>query len=91
MEYMLGEAGADVSLEADVPAVPRRIFLELTSRCTMNCRFCPSPVLQRPHQDMPRELVEKVLTELRQWHSLSLSLSLPAYLLLPFTFWANRC
>lgn len=50
--------------EEGMPPAPGRVFLELTSRCNMSCRFCPSPVLERPRQDMPRELVEKALKEI---------------------------
>ena len=39
--------------------------IELTSRCNFNCKFCPSGVLERPHCDMPREWVLKILKELR--------------------------
>lgn len=42
-----------------------RIFIELTSRCNMQCRFCPSPVLKRPRNDIKREHVLKILEELK--------------------------
>lgn len=41
------------------------VFLELTSRCNMNCRFCPFPVLEREKADMPHDLVLKALNELK--------------------------
>lgn len=43
----------------------RNVYMELTSRCNMNCKFCPYPVLRRPKQDMPREYVLKILGELK--------------------------
>lgn len=48
----------------DALATVRNVFIELTSRCNMGCVFCPYPVLERPRQDMPHELVMKVLEEL---------------------------
>ncbi|WP_298995835.1 radical SAM/SPASM domain-containing protein [uncultured Desulfovibrio sp.] len=41
------------------------VFLELTSRCNMNCSFCPIGVLKRKKQDMAHENVLKVLDELK--------------------------
>lgn len=41
------------------------VFMEITSRCNMDCKFCPYHVLKREKQDMPRELVLKVINELR--------------------------
>ena len=38
------------------PAVPRTVFMELTSHCNMHCAFCPSDLLRRGkrHQDDAR-------------------------------------
>lgn len=45
---------------------PRRIKvgLELTSKCNLRCGMCPLPVLRRPYEDMPWELVEKAEREI---------------------------
>lgn len=40
------------------------IFIELTSKCNMKCKFCPYPVLKREKQDMPHECVLKILNEI---------------------------
>lgn len=46
--------------------LPRaKIAVELTSRCNLRCAMCPMSNLQRPLQDMPWELVEKVAADLR--------------------------
>lgn len=42
----------------------QNIFIELTSKCNMNCKFCPHPVLKRKKQDMPHEYVVKILEEI---------------------------
>lgn len=46
--------------------LPRaKIAVELTSRCNLRCAMCPMSNLQRPLQDMPWELVEKVAADFR--------------------------
>ncbi|HNX50127.1 MAG TPA: radical SAM protein [Thermoanaerobaculaceae bacterium] len=46
--------------------LPRaKIAVELTSRCNLRCAMCPMSDLQRPQQDMPWELVEKVAADFR--------------------------
>ena len=48
-----------------------KVGLELTSKCNLRCGMCPLPVLRRPYEDMPWELVEKAATEI---HGLGLKL-----------------
>lgn len=45
---------------------PRRIKvgLELTSKCNLRCGMCPLPVLRRPYEDMPWDLVERAEKEI---------------------------
>ncbi len=43
---------------------PRRVLLEMTSRCNFNCRMCPQKNLKRPKKDMPGELYRKAVDEL---------------------------
>ena len=43
----------------------QNIFIELTSKCNMECKFCPYPVLKRKKQDMPHEYVLKILEEVK--------------------------
>ena len=43
---------------------PRRVILEMTSRCNFLCRMCPQQNLKRPRMDMPGELYRKVIDEL---------------------------
>jgi MoaA/NifB/PqqE/SkfB family radical SAM enzyme len=52
---------------------PRKIKvgLELTSKCNLRCGMCPLPVLRRPYEDMPWELVERAEREI---HGLGLKL-----------------
>jgi MoaA/NifB/PqqE/SkfB family radical SAM enzyme len=52
---------------------PRRykVGLELTSKCNLRCGMCPLPVLRRPYEDMPWELVEKAEREI---HGMGLQL-----------------
>lgn len=35
--------------------------IELTSRCSLACVYCPHPTLQRPKEDMPWETFERTL------------------------------
>lgn len=42
----------------------KEIYIEITSRCNMNCKFCPYGVMNRKKQDMPSDLVKKILDEL---------------------------
>ena len=48
-----------------------KVGLELTSKCNLRCGMCPLPVLRRPYEDMPWELVEKAEWEI---HGLGLRL-----------------
>ena len=48
-----------------------KLGLELTSKCNLRCGMCPLPVLRRPYEDMPWELVEKAEREI---HGLGLKL-----------------
>ena len=48
-----------------------KLGLELTSKCNLRCGMCPLPVLRRPYEDMPWELVEKSEREI---HGLGLKL-----------------
>lgn len=41
-----------------------KVGLELTSKCNLRCGMCPLPVLRRPYEDMPWELVEKAEREI---------------------------
>lgn len=43
---------------------PRRVILEMTSRCNFRCTMCPQNDLQRPRMDMPGELFRKTVDEL---------------------------
>lgn len=41
------------------------VFIELTSKCNMDCKFCPYCVLERKKEDMQHEHVLKILEELK--------------------------
>lgn len=43
---------------------PRRIILEMTSRCNFLCRMCPQQNLKRPRMDMDHALFNKVIDEI---------------------------
>lgn len=43
---------------------PRRILLEMTSRCNFMCRMCPQNDLQRPRMDMPGSKYRAILDEI---------------------------
>lgn len=45
-------------------SVPDEINIEITSRCNMDCIFCPLGVCSRKKQDLPNESVQKILNEL---------------------------
>lgn len=40
--------------------------IEMTSRCNLRCRYCPSPKLQRPKVDMEWEVFERTIEVIRQ-------------------------
>ncbi|MBU1908465.1 MAG: radical SAM protein [Verrucomicrobia bacterium] len=46
---------------------PRRIALEMTSRCNFLCRMCPQQNLTRPRMDMPGTLYRKVIDEIDRY------------------------
>jgi radical SAM protein with 4Fe4S-binding SPASM domain len=46
------------------PDFPRRIILEMTSRCNFLCRMCPQQNLKRPRMDMPGKLFRQVIDEI---------------------------
>lgn len=43
---------------------PKRVLLELTSQCNLNCVMCPRTVLDRQILNMPKELAKKCIDEL---------------------------
>jgi radical SAM protein with 4Fe4S-binding SPASM domain len=45
---------------------PRRVILELTSKCNFLCRMCPQNGLERPRMHLDRETCFKVLDELEE-------------------------
>jgi hypothetical protein len=42
--------------------------LELTSRCNLRCGMCPMDALERPYEDAPWDMVEKVAREMQDLH-----------------------
>lgn len=64
MKYIWEENEVKLNTESDSWDRVNNIFIELTSRCNMQCKFCPYPVLKRKKQDMPEEYVEKILQEI---------------------------
>lgn len=53
-----------VSKYVDRNTFPRRVILEMTSRCNFLCKMCPQHDLERPRIDMPGELFRKTVDEL---------------------------
>lgn len=45
---------------------PRSVKIELTGRCNYACSFCARSMVLRDQKDMPRELFERLLREMRQ-------------------------
>jgi len=45
-------------------AFPRRVILEMTSRCNFRCTMCPQHDLERPRMDMPGALFRRTVDEL---------------------------
>jgi len=43
---------------------PRRVILEMTSRCNFLCRMCPQQNLKRPRMDMNVKLFKRVVDEI---------------------------
>lgn len=43
---------------------PRRILLEMTSRCNLLCKMCPQQNLTRPRMDMPGKLYRKLIDDI---------------------------
>lgn len=54
------------SAHAERADFPRRVILELTSKCNFLCRMCPQNGLQRPRMHMDPETCFKVLDELEE-------------------------
>lgn len=46
--------------------LPEVVFLELTSRCNMNCRFCPSPVLRRQRGTLDPATAQRVISQVSE-------------------------
>ena len=46
---------------------PKRVLLELTSWCNLNCVMCPRTVLERKIMHMPKELALKCINELSEY------------------------
>lgn len=40
--------------------------VELTTRCNLRCKYCPSPLKLRPHEDMAWETYEQTLTFIKK-------------------------
>jgi radical SAM protein with 4Fe4S-binding SPASM domain len=45
---------------------PRSVKIELTGRCNYACTFCARSMLLRDQKDMPRDLFERLLREMKQ-------------------------
>ncbi|MDD5431465.1 MAG: SPASM domain-containing protein [Candidatus Omnitrophica bacterium] len=43
---------------------PRRVIMEMTSRCNFLCRMCPQQNLKRPRMDMPGEKYRRIIDEI---------------------------
>jgi radical SAM protein with 4Fe4S-binding SPASM domain len=48
----------------DRQTFPRRVILEMTSRCNFLCRMCPQQNLKRPRMDMPGDVYRRVIDEI---------------------------
>jgi pyruvate-formate lyase-activating enzyme len=53
------------SVLTDRPPFPRKAKIELTARCDLKCYFCSLTYKSRSRGDMDRELLERLLEELR--------------------------
>lgn len=53
-----------VSKYMDRTTFPRRVILEMTSRCNFRCTMCPQNDLERPRMDMPGELFRRIVDQL---------------------------
>lgn len=49
-----------------VPRMARSYVIETTSRCNLRCRMCPRLDMQRPMQDMPTELFQRVIDQIAE-------------------------
>lgn len=47
--------------ELVLPFPPRSIWVEITTRCTLKCKFCAHRVMGRPQEDMPFETFKKII------------------------------
>lgn len=57
-------------MSSQVP-VTRIHQIEITSRCDLRCRYCPSPHLGRPKMDMTEETWQATLRWVRYFHDLN--------------------
>jgi sulfatase maturation enzyme AslB (radical SAM superfamily) len=53
----------DAVKNAYFPSIPR-VNLELSSRCNLKCPYCANPTLTRDYENMPDELLAKILDDL---------------------------
>ncbi len=53
-----------MSARRSLPLRRLKFALELTSRCNLRCGMCPMDVLDRPYEDAPWSMVEKVAREM---------------------------
>lgn len=56
----------DMALSGSLDFPVSELYIEITARCNMNCVFCPISVMKRPRQDMPHDMVMKILNELKE-------------------------
>lgn len=56
------QGGLAAAVERVYPRQIREVhIIELTTRCNLRCRYCPSPQRPRPHEDMRWEVFEQSL------------------------------
>jgi radical SAM protein with 4Fe4S-binding SPASM domain len=49
------------------PNIPKKILIELTSRCNADCIMCPRRHMTRPEIDMPIDTFERLINEIRHY------------------------
>lgn len=60
---LLGLSLAAACRAARVPFFPMMLFVEITTRCNLNCLMCPRTFAPRPERDMPYREFERILSQ----------------------------
>lgn len=56
----------------DSPDFPRRVMIDITSRCNKKCPMCKSSSISRPRADMPLDMIKSLIDEVNDFGNVGL-------------------